>query len=86
MQCLALMLERQSSILEIPQAATDEYNEEVQAISKHLAWGHPGVESWYKNSDGKVVNNSPYSNLGYWSVTHDVEPNRYRMETVSAES
>lgn len=86
MQCLALMLERRSSTLEIPQAATDEYNEEVQAISKQLAWGHPGVESWYKNSDGKVVNNSPYSNLGYWSVTHDVEPNRYLMETVSAES
>lgn len=86
MQCLALMLERQSSTLEIPQAATDEYNEEVQSISKHLAWGHPGVESWYKNSDGKVVNNSPYSNLGYWSVTHDVEPNRYQMEKVQAES
>ncbi len=85
MQCLALMLKRQSPMLEIPQAVTDEYNEEVQAISKHLAWGHPGVESWYKNSDGKVVNNSPYSNLGYWSVTHDVEPNRYHMETVRTE-
>jgi 4-hydroxyacetophenone monooxygenase len=86
MQCLALMLERRASVLEIPQAATDEYNEEVQAISKTMAWGHPGVESWYKNSDGKVVNNSPYSNLGYWSVTHDVEPNRYQMETTRAES
>jgi 4-hydroxyacetophenone monooxygenase len=37
------------------------------------------VESWYKNSDGKVVNNSPFSNLEYWSRTHDVEPNRYEV-------
>lgn len=80
MQCLTLMLERQANLLEIPQEATDEYNEEVQNLSKNLAWGHPGVESWYKNSDGKVVNNSPFSNLEYWSRTHDVEPNRYRME------
>ena len=80
MQCLALMLERRSRELEIPQAATDEYNEEVQAISQNLAWGHRGVESWYKNSDGKVVNNSPFSNLEFWSRTHDVEPNRYKME------
>jgi 4-hydroxyacetophenone monooxygenase len=80
MQCLALMLERQSKVLEIPQEANDEYNEEVQALSQQLAWAHPDVKSWYKNSDGKVVNNSPFSNLEYWSRTHDVEPNRYRTE------
>jgi 4-hydroxyacetophenone monooxygenase len=79
MQCLALMLGRQTKALEIPEAVNDEYNEEVQAISRTLAWGHPGVRSWYKNSDGKVVNNSPFSNLEYWERTHDVEPNRYQV-------
>jgi 4-hydroxyacetophenone monooxygenase len=79
MQCLALMLGRHANALEIPEAINDEYNDEVQAISQTLAWGHPGVQSWYKNSDGKVVNNSPFSNLEYWQRTHDVEPNRYQM-------
>ncbi len=79
MQCLALMLDRKAKALEIPESVNDEYNEEVQAISQTLAWGHPGVESWYKNSDGKVVNNSPFSNLEFWERTHDVEPNRYAM-------
>lgn len=80
MQCLLLMMEQRGKLLEIPQGATDEYNEEVQTLSKNLAWGHPGVESWYKNSDGKVVNNSPFSNLEYWSRTHDAEPDTYRMD------
>ena len=80
MQCLVLMLKQRGKVLEIPQEATDEYNEEVQNLSKNLAWGHPGVESWYKNSDGKVVNNSPFSNLEYWSRTHDAEPNTYRKD------
>ncbi|MGI9325865.1 MAG: flavin-containing monooxygenase [Pseudomonadales bacterium] len=79
MQCLTLMLERQRQALEIPQEATDEYNEEVQSLSATLAWGHPGVQSWYKNSEGKVVNNSPFSNLEFWARTHDVEPNRYHL-------
>jgi 4-hydroxyacetophenone monooxygenase len=79
MQCLALMLARHANALEIPELINDEYNREVQDISRNLAWGHPGVESWYKNSDGKVVNNSPFSNLEYWSRTHDVEPNRYEV-------
>ena len=77
MQCLVLMLERELKSLEIPQDIADAYNEEVQEISAKLAWGHPGVNSWYKNSAGKVVNNSPFSNLEFWVRTHDVEPNRY---------
>ena len=79
MQCLALMLERGASRLEIQQAATDAYNDEVQTISRNLAWGHPGVQSWYKNSEGRVVNNSPFSNLEYWARMHDVEPEIYRL-------
>ena len=81
MQCIALMLSQQVKTLEIPESETTRYNEEVQEISKNLAWGHPGVESWYKNSDGKVVNNSPFSNLEFWLRTHDVEPNRYETES-----
>jgi 4-hydroxyacetophenone monooxygenase len=80
MQCLALMIGRQARALEIPEAVNEEYNDEVQAISRTLAWGHPGVQSWYKNSDGKVVNNSPFSNLEFWQRTHDVEPNRYALD------
>lgn len=79
MQCLALMLERQARELEVTAAANDAYNEEVQAISRTLAWGHPGVQSWYKNSAGKVVNNSPFPNLEYWRRTHDAEPDLYAL-------
>ncbi|MBL6691674.1 MAG: NAD(P)/FAD-dependent oxidoreductase [Pseudomonadales bacterium] len=79
MQCLELMLNKDASRLEIPQEACDTYNNEVQEISRNLAWGHPGVESWYKNSEGRVVNNSPFSNLEYWVRMHEAEPELYRM-------
>lgn len=79
MQCLTLMIERQATTLEIPHTINEAYNREVQQISQHLAWGHPGVQSWYKNSEGKVVNNSPFSNLEFWQRTHDAEPDYFEV-------
>ena len=71
MQCLTTMIGSGLTSVEVPDAVNDAYNEEVQAVSKNLAWGHPGVSSWYKNAAGKVVNNSPFSNLEYWERTHE---------------
>jgi len=55
------------------------YNDEVQALSAKLAWGHPSVESWYKNQAGQVVNNSPFSLQKFWAVTHDLDLSDYRL-------
>jgi 4-hydroxyacetophenone monooxygenase len=65
--------------MEVLEAANDAYNVEVQALSKNLAWGHPGVSSWYKNSQGQVVNNSPFSLHEFWQRLHDLEPEHYAL-------
>ncbi len=66
--------------MEVREEVNDEYNDRVQAISETLAWGHAGVKSWYKNSQGRVVNNSPFSLQKFWEVNHDLEPNHYIRE------
>ncbi len=79
MQCLALMVTQGVRSMEVLEAANDAYNVEVQALSKNLAWGHPGVSSWYKNSQGQVVNNSPFSLHEFWQRLHDLEPEHYAL-------
>ena len=79
MQCIALMAEKEAREFEVSAEINDQYNKEVQELSQQLAWGHSGVQSWYKNSQGRVVNNSPFSNLEYWSKTHDIEPDVYDL-------
>ena len=79
MQCIALMAEKEAREFEVSAEINDQYNKEVQELSQQLAWGHSGVQSWYKNSQGRVVNNSPFSNLEYWSKTHDIEPDAYDL-------
>ncbi len=79
MQCLALMVTQGVRSMEVLEAANDAYNVEVQALSKNLALGHPGVSSWYKNSQGQVVNNSPFSLHEFWQRLHDLEPEHYAL-------
>ena len=79
MQCLALMVTQGIRAMEVSEAANDAYNAEVQALSETLAWGHPDVSSWYKNSQGRVVNNSPFSLHEFWQRLHDLEPEHYAL-------
>ena len=79
MQCLALMVTEGVRSMEVREAVNDAYNDEVQALSETLAWGHPGVSSWYKNSQGRVVNNSPFSLHEFWQRLHDLEPEHYAL-------
>ena len=77
MQCLVHMIESRVRSMEVREEVNDEYNDQVQAISKTLAWGHPDVNCWYKNSQGHVVNNSPFSLHRFWEVNHDLEIDDY---------
>lgn len=84
MQALTTMLSKNIRALEVRDEVNTTYNQRVQEISRTLAWGHPNVESWYKNSQGQVVNNSPFSLQQYWAVTHDMDLNDYRVEFAGA--
>ena len=80
MQCIVLMVEKSLRSMEVREDVNDEYNDQVQAISETLAWGHPGVQSWYKNSQGHVVNNSPFSLQKFWEINHDLVVDHYVLE------
>ena len=42
-----------------------EYSIEVQDSLKNSVWD-TSCGSWYKNEEGKIVNNWPYSTVQYW--------------------
>jgi 4-hydroxyacetophenone monooxygenase len=79
MQCLTVMLDKGIDAIDVRSEINNQYNEEVQAISRTLAWGHPKVDSWYKNSDGRVVNNSPFTMQKYWEITHQIDLADYHV-------
>jgi len=44
-----------------------------------MAWGSPRVQSWYKNSQGRVTQNWPYTLLEFWRRTRTLNPDDYQF-------
>jgi 4-hydroxyacetophenone monooxygenase len=44
-----------------------------------MAWGASTVNSWYKNSAGRVTQNWPFSLLEFWERTLKPDPADYEL-------
>ncbi|MCW2528463.1 MAG: hapE [Pseudonocardiales bacterium] len=66
MEALRLLLERGDRAMDLRAAVLDEYQAVVDDANRHMAWGVPGVDNWYKSPSGRVSQNWPLSTLEYW--------------------
>lgn len=58
----------------------DAYIDDVNKIHENMVWAHPGVSSYYRNSSGRVVVNSPYRNVDFFHKTRHVNLDDYDIE------
>ncbi|MCE0762078.1 NAD(P)/FAD-dependent oxidoreductase [Pseudonocardia kujensis] len=57
--------------LECRPEALQRWVAEVDTRHQRMVWSHPGMTTYYRNSRGRVVTNSPYRVVDYWAMTHD---------------
>jgi len=69
MGCIKALLENGFSTLECRQEVHDAFNERLDQALARSVWSHPGMNSWYKNSKGRVTTTSPWRLLDYWRWT-----------------
>jgi 4-hydroxyacetophenone monooxygenase len=67
--CIKLILERGSAAMDCRKDVHDSYNRRIDAGNLQMAWGSPHVRSWYKNSQGRVTQNWPFTLLEFWDQT-----------------
>ena len=77
--CVRLLLDRKQRALDCLPAVSDEYNARVDAGNAAMAWGASTVNSWYKNSHGRVTQNWPFSLLEFWERTRAPDPTEYEL-------
>ena len=46
-----------------------------------MAWGWSDVNSWYKNANGRVAQNWPFTLLEYWQRTLAPDPDDFESST-----
>ncbi|MEN0140062.1 MAG: NAD(P)/FAD-dependent oxidoreductase [Rhodococcus sp. (in: high G+C Gram-positive bacteria)] len=66
---LVAMLEQNITTVECRAEVHDTYNARVDAAHEQMIWTHAGMNTWYRNSRGRVVTNTPWRLRDYWAMT-----------------
>ena len=80
MQMIDAMARQNLGAVECRAEVHDRYIEQVDAIHEKMVWTHPGMSTYYRNSSGRVVVNSPYRNVDFFEMTRRVDLKDYRVE------
>lgn len=67
--CLKLLIDGGAAAIALKRDVHDAYNLRVDAANATMAWGVPGVSSWYKSKSGRVSQNWPFALVDYWAAT-----------------
>jgi 4-hydroxyacetophenone monooxygenase len=70
---LTQMLARGITAVDATEQVNDAYNELVDSTHARTVWTHPGMQTYYRNSRGRVVFVMPFLNVEYWNMTKDVD-------------
>ena len=77
--CLALSMSEGGKAVDVRQDVHDAYNEWIDAGNAQMAWGQSGVSTWYKNANGHITQNWPYTLLEFWRQTRAPNSEDYRL-------
>jgi 4-hydroxyacetophenone monooxygenase len=79
MGCLEALLESGRRSLDVRHDVHDTFNAKLDATLARMVWSHPGMDSWYKNSKGRVITTSPWRLVDYWAWTREPKLADYRL-------
>lgn len=77
--CIKALLENGKKALDCKPEVYKAYNTRLADELASMVWSFEGVDSWYKNSAGRVVNTSPWRLVDYWTWTRQPALADYTM-------
>ena len=78
---LQTMFEKRASATEVREDIYENYKKRIDEAHEKMVWTHPGVESWYRNSRGRVIAITPWRNDAFWRMTRKANPDDYVFST-----
>jgi 4-hydroxyacetophenone monooxygenase len=77
--CLRMLIESGHKAIDCKEEVHVAYNERIDRANRQRAWGASNVNSWYKNENGRVSQNWPFSVIDYWRETRQPDPADYEF-------
>jgi 4-hydroxyacetophenone monooxygenase len=78
-ELMTTMTEKGITSVDATESANQKYNELVDATHARTVWTHPGMQTYYRNSHGRVVFVMPFLNVEYWNMTSQVNLADYTL-------
>ena len=80
MDMISKMNDANLGTVECRQESHDVYLDKINEIHEKMVWTHPGMSTYYRNSKGRIVVNSPYRNVDFFEMTKEVNMDDYATE------
>jgi len=80
MDAVKKMLAGELGAIEIRQEVHDAYNEDIDRAHANMVWTHPGMTTYYRNSRGRIVVNSPYRNAAFFEMSKEAKLEDFVVE------
>jgi 4-hydroxyacetophenone monooxygenase len=80
---LAQMADQRIGAVECRRDVHDEYNARLDEAHSTMIWSHPGMSSWYRNPQGRVVTNMPWRVVDYWHMVRTPDLQDYELESAA---
>ena len=77
MSVLGQMFEKGIAAVEVRQDVHDAYNATVDRLHEGMVWTHQGMETYYRNSRGRVVVNNPFRMVDFWRMVERADLEQY---------
>jgi 4-hydroxyacetophenone monooxygenase len=84
MSLLRQMLERGIAAVEVRQDIHDAYNAKVDRTHDGMVWTHQGMDTYYRNSKGRVVVNNPFRIIEFWRMVERANLDEYLLTPAAA--
>ncbi|NNN21387.1 MAG: NAD(P)/FAD-dependent oxidoreductase, partial [Acidimicrobiales bacterium] len=79
LSCIKHLIDNSLGALSVKETVCARFNDEIDLANQKMAWGASSVNSWYKNSKGRVSQNWPYTLHEYWRRTSNLSPEDFEF-------
>ena len=84
MSVLGQMFERHIAAVDVRQDVHDAYNRKVDQLHEGMVWTHRGMDTYYRNSRGRVVVNNPFRMVDFWKMVDVANLDEYVLTPATA--
>ena len=79
MSVLSQMFEQHITSVDVKQEVHDAYNRTVDRLHEGMVWTHRGMDTYYRNSRGRVVVNNPFRMVDFWKMVEVANMDEYLL-------